>query len=293
MRVDVRSLASDREVAIDLFCLLACQWRLTTIPGLVRQSRCDLIHFPPAHGRQVPAGDLGRNHGQGVTGRDLVDQGRDAAAARGPHPAEAVQQVAEGMGTPEVMLQAAAPAVRHLGIGQKPGEEAEIAEGHAVAGEARGLQRADGELQHPRLGGDGRRGAEPLKPGLGEFLRAQPFVGEAEGRAEIAVARLGRGVRGMAEMEAAGRHGEIGPEAHFRAGGIGEDEGAGADVFARALEEDVGRLDDVGRDLVEAGAFEHRHDGRVLPLQRLALRPGLAGHGPKPCLPSPGGAGRR
>jgi len=51
------------------------------------------------------------------------------------------------------------------------------------------------------------------------------------------------------------------------------------EIIQRALEEDIGRLDDVGRDLVEAGAFENRHDGRVLPLQRLALGPGLAGHG--------------
>ncbi len=82
----------------------------------------------------------------------------------------------------------------------------------------------------------------------------------------------------MAEVIAAGGHGQIGPQAQFGAGGIGEDESPCTDVLAGALEEDVGRLDDVGRDVVEAGALEHRHDRRILALQRLALGRDLPAH---------------
>ena len=179
------------------------------------------------------------------------------------------------MGPPEMMLQALAPALRHVGVGKQPGKQAEIAEGDAELRQARGLQRADRQLQHARLGGDAVAGAEPFEPGLREFLRAQQFVGKAEGGAQIAIALLGGGVARMAQVIAAGGHGEIGPQAHFGAGGIGEHEGPCTDVFARALEEDVGGLDDVGRDLVEAGALEHRHDGGVLALEGFAFGCGI------------------
>ena len=72
-------------------------------------------------------------------------------------------------------------------------------------------------------------------------------------------------------MIAAGRHGEIGPQAQFDAGRIGEDIGAGADVLARAFEEDVSRLKNIGRDMVEAAPLEHAHDARILRFQRPAL----------------------
>ncbi len=71
----------------------------------------------------------------------------------------------------------------------------------------------------------------------------------------------------MAQVITAGRHGEVGPQAHFGTGWIGEHKRPGADVFAGALEEDVGGLDDVGGDVVEARALEHRHDGGILALE--------------------------
>ncbi len=81
------------------------------------------------------------------------------------------------MGPPEMMLQAAAPAVRHLGIGQKPGEEAEVAEGDAIAGETCSLHapmvsfstRASAAMGEP---------ARTIQAGLGEFLRAQSSSGK-------------------------------------------------------------------------------------------------------------------
>ena len=96
---------------------------------------------------------------------------------------EAFEQVAEGMGPPEMMLQAPAPALRHVGIVEQRRKQAEIAERHAEFGEARRLQGADGELQDAGFGGRRIGSAKPFEPGLGEFLRAQRFVGKAEGGA--------------------------------------------------------------------------------------------------------------
>ena len=113
--------------------------------------------------------------------------------------------------------------------------------------------------------------AEPFEAGLRELLRAQALVGKAEGGTEIAVAALGGGITRMAQVIAAGGHGKIRAQADFGTGGIGEDEGPCTDVFSRALEEDVGGLQYVGRDMLEPGTLEDGHECRVLVVEGLAF----------------------
>ena len=184
----------------------------------------------------------------------------------------------KGMGPPEVMLQAVAPARRHRRVFKQRGEEAEVAEGHAEFGEARGFQGADRQFQDAGFGRRRIGGGKPFKAGLEEFLRAQVLIGKTEGGAEIAIVRFLVGLFRVAQVIAAGGHREVGPQAHFGAGGIGEHKGPGTDILAGTLEENIGGLDDVGGDVVKAGALKHRHDGGVLPFQRLALGFRFTGH---------------
>ena len=157
-------------------------------------------------------------------------------------------------------------------------EKLKIAKLDAKALETRRLHGGNGERQNFRLRGLRIGCGEPFDAGLAEFAWSGAVLGEAEGRTAIAIARLAVGPGGMGQVIAAGRHREIGPEAHLVPLGIGEDIGIGADVLARAFEEDVGRLQNVGRDVIEARFLEHAHDARILRFERLALRRGLTGH---------------
>jgi hypothetical protein len=78
----------------------------------------------------------------------------------------------------------------------------------------------------------------------------------------------------MAQVIAAGRHREVGAQAELGSGGVGEHERAGPDLLAGAVEEHVGRLQDVGGDMGEARGLEDAQDHRALRLQR-----GPLGHG--------------
>src|SRR5690606_1149371 len=69
------------------------------------------------------------------------------------------------------------------------------------------------------------------------------------------------------------RHGEVGAQHHLAPQGVAGDIGAGADVLAVEIEEDLGRLQDVGLDRQRAGRAEGGHQ----PL-RLGAGPGLVGH---------------
>ena len=73
--------------------------------------------------------------------------------------------------------------------------------------------------------------AETLDAGLAEFARvrvARALRLKAEGGAVVAIARRRRRIGMTRDVQAARRHGEIGPQAKFRAVGIGEDVGARA-----------------------------------------------------------------
>ena len=72
-------------------------------------------------------------------------------------------------------------------------------------------------------------------------------------------------------MIATGRHRDVGPQAQFGAGRIGKDVSAGADVLAGALEENVSRLNNIGRDIVEACLLEDAHHGALDGFERAAL----------------------
>ncbi len=205
---------------------------------------------------------------------DMIGDG-GTAAARGA--AQVIEKVAEGLRPPEAMEKAAAPAVRHVDRRQEGVEKAKVAGADAILLQADRLEGADGEAQGFRLRSDGIVGIEPFDAGLVELRHATRLV--AEGGPGVAVAGLARDIRGMGEMVAAGRHGQVGTQAQLAAGGIGEDVGAGADALAGAVEEHVGGLDDVGRDEVESGAGEHRHDALRLRVERLAFGRSPAGHG--------------
>ena len=157
-------------------------------------------------------------------------------------------------------------------------EKLKVAELHAIAFEPRSLDGGDGERQHLGFRAFRIPGREPFDAGLAEFAGHLPVLGKAEGRSAIAVARLAVGLRVLRQVIAAGRHREIGPQAHLVAFGIGEDIGIGADVLARAFEKDIGRLQNIGRDMIEARLLEHRHDARILRFERLALGGGSTGH---------------
>ncbi len=94
---------------------------------------------------------------------------------------------------------------------------------------------------------------------------------EAESWPAIAIAGFRIGFARMGQVRAAGGHGEIGPETQFTPFWISEQEGARADLLARAFEEQVSRLDQVGRDMVETGLLEHRHDTGILRFERQPL----------------------
>jgi len=70
---------------------------------------------------------------------------------------------------------------------------------------------------------------------------------------------------------AAGGNRDVGPQAKLSTGRIGEDVSTGADVLAGALEENVSRLNNIGRDIVETRLFEDAHDGAFDYFQRAPL----------------------
>ena len=150
-----------------------------------------------------------------------------------------------------------------------------------IVGETSAVHRRQHETQHLGLGLLGIAVADQLEAGLAELVGVGGVGAvrlEAERGAVVAVARGGIGVRVAREIEAAGRHREIGAQAQLRAFGIGEHVGARAQVLADHVEEHVGRLDDGRRHGLAAGRGEHGHQPQRLALQRLELSCGFSGH---------------
>ena len=109
--------------------------------------------------------------------------------------------------------------------------------------------------------------AQTLDAGLQELARA---VGLARLKAErgpvIGVARRKLAVR--LQMHPADGNGEIGAQAQLDTFGIGEHEGAAADLLARAVEEDFGRLKDRRLDARVALGGEDLKDLRRLRVEQ-------------------------
>ena len=124
------------------------------------------------------------------------------------------------------------------------------------------LQRGKGQRDALGIGLGGVGITEQLKTRLTEFTRAGRWrIGRAKAKcgAVVAVARgLGR-VALAFEMQAAGRHGEVWAQAHFRAVEIGEDVGAAAQILADHIEKQPCRLQDRGRNQFATGVGEDRH----------------------------------
>ena len=138
-------------------------------------------------------------------------------------------------------------------------------------GAAHGLDRE----QHDLDIGAFRVGlAEALDAGLAELARVGLVVAlrpEAEGGAVIAIARRLIGVRVALEIKPRHRHGQIGPQTELVAGEIGENVSAAPDRLADLVEENVGRLDDRGRNLLVARPPEQVEQGRGLGFESLEL----------------------
>ena len=162
-------------------------------------------------------------------------------------------------------------------------DEAEVAGDEVDGGVAEGF---DDEGHDLGVGGGGVGGGEDLEAGLEVFARAvgAPLL-PAPDRAAVGVARgLGAAVRAGVHVEADDGDGEVGAEHHLGTLVAG-DEGAGADVLAVEVEEDVGGLQGGGLDAHGAGRGEDGEDARDLGLEAGegrahagALEPGAVGH---------------
>ena len=105
---------------------------------------------------------------------------------------------------------------------------------------------------------------ERLDAGLAELARMRP-VGAArliaERRAAVAIARRRVAARVPLQMQAAGRHREVGAQAQLRAVGIGEHIGARPQRLAHHVEEQARRLDHGRRDALVARPRERAPSG--------------------------------
>ena len=79
------------------------------------------------------------------------------------------------------------------------------------------------------------------------------------------------GVAVPLQVEPAGRHGEVGPQAQLLAVHVGEHVSAPAQRLADDVEEHAGWLDDVGRNSLVAGGDEHREQRTGLRLESLEI----------------------
>ena len=173
------------------------------------------------------------------------------------------------------------PAPRHRQRLEERREQAEIADPELELLEPRLTQRLDDERQHRRIVALAICRGEGLDAGLAEL----PGVGAvgaagliAEGRAAVAVA-CRHGAAGMArQVQPAGRHGQIRPQAQLLAVGVGEHVGARPQGLAHHVEEQTRRLNDAGRHLLIARASEGGQQPLRLLLQGLELLCSL-GHG--------------
>ena len=187
---------------------------------------------------------------------------------------QSLQLGAERVRAPELVAQPPPPALRHVGGGKQRIEQADIADAQPPAGQARLLQRAQHEHERARIGLARVLVAEGLDARLAELARVR-CVGarrlKAEGRPVVAVEGLAVGVRVALQVEPAGRHRQVRPQAQLLAAQIGEHVGAPAQCLADHVEEDPRRLDDVGRHGLVAGGDEHRQQRARLRLECLEI----------------------
>src|SRR6056297_968296 len=214
-------------------------------------------------GAHVPAGSQPDLRATALEGG--VGGGPGRGGAREP-----LEQRLEAAGPPEVPPESRLARRRRVEPVDGGGQKADIARDRreVVGGEKR---REGGE--DLRLGlGSGR--AEDLEPRLEEFRRPpRARLLLAEDLPGIGVARRPPARLEMGEHDG---HGEVGPQhrlAHHRVMG---DEGAGADVFAVKVEQEIGGLEDVGLHRLRPGGDE----GGPQAL-RLGPENGLAGHQPR------------
>ena len=136
------------------------------------------------------------------------------------------------------------------------------------------LQRAQHQHQRARVGFPRVLVAEGFDAGLTELARVRSIGArglKAEGRPVVAVVGFAVG-RGMPlQIETARRHREVRPQAQLLAVHVGEHVGAPAQRLADDIQEDAGRLDDLGRNGLVAGGDEHRQQRTGLRLECLEI----------------------
>ena len=170
-------------------------------------------------------------------------------------------------------------------------EQTDIAEAQAEVLEPGGAHRLHRQQHDLDIGAFLVGLAETLDAGLAELARMGAIVAErlkAEGGAVIAIAGGPIGLGVTLEIKPRHRHGQVRPQTQLVAGQVGEHIGAAPHPLADLVEEDIGGLDDGGRNLLVAGVAEDIEQGGGLGFESLELfrrfqRPWL-----KPC----GGRGR-
>src|SRR3990170_7814999 len=188
----------------------------------------------------------------------------------------------EGGRPPEIMAELEPPALRERQRIEQRIEQRDVAEAETKILEPGAAHRLHGKEHDLDIGALLVALAEALDARLAEFARVglnAPLRLKAEGRAVIAIPRARIGLRVTFEIKARHRHGQVGAEAEFVAGKVGEDIGAASDLFADLIEEDVRRLDDGGRNLLVARAPEDVEQGRGLGFESLELFRRFSGHG--------------
>ena len=180
------------------------------------------------------------------------------------------------------MAQLQAPA---LGQGERIEqgiEQRNVAEAKTQAFEPRLAHRPGGKTHDLGVGAGAIRHAKALDTGLTELAGVRgarsPRL-KPEGRAVIAIARVDIGTRMALEIKPRHRHGEIGAQAKLLTGEIGEDIGAAAQTLADLIEQDVGRLDQRGRNPLVARRSEHVEQALGLGFEGLELLRRFRGHG--------------
>ncbi len=245
---------------------------------MVDEPRGDLAQAAVAGERQALLLEIGANQLLGTIrlkpGEAGSKRGSRSVAVRTLALGQPREQRMECLRPPEIMPQLEPPALgQSQGIEQRI-EQGDVAEAQAEVPQPRAAYRLDREQHDLDIGAFLVALAEALDAGLAELARVGLIVAlrlEAEGGAVIAIAGGMIGFRVAFEIKPRHRHGQVGPQAKLVAGEVGEDIGAASDFFADLVEEDVGGLDDRGRNLLVARPPEQIEQAGGLGFESLEL----------------------
>ena len=186
------------------------------------------------------------------------------------------------MRAPEIMTELQPPALGQRQRIEQRVEQADIAEAQAEVLEPGGAHRLHRQQHDLDIGAFLVGLAETLDAGLAELARMGAIVAErlkAEGGAVIAIAGRPIGLGVALEIKPRHRHGQVRPQTQLVAGQVGEHIGAAPHPLADLVEEDIGGLDDGGRNLLVAGVAEGIEQGGGLGFESLKLFRRFSGHG--------------